>query len=69
MVQFFFMNVLISFLVNLSSSKLLIGCSWMTFGGVGVRRRGGVLYVGVPSMHSMSNLSMARHVHGIVEHV
>ena len=39
----------------------------MTFGGVGVR--GGWLYVGAPRTHSMSGLSMARHVHGIVGHV
>ena len=39
----------------------------MTFGEVGIR--GGWLSVGVPNTHSMSGLSLARHVHDIVGHV
>ena len=41
--------------------------SCMTFGETGVR--GAWLSVGAPSTHSMSGLSLARHVHGIVGHV
>ena len=39
----------------------------MTFGGIGVR--GCWLCVGAPSTHSMSGLSLARHVDGIVGHM
>ena len=44
--------------------------SCMIFGGSGVRGGGwGWLSVGVPSMHNMLGLSLARHVHGIAGHV
>ena len=39
----------------------------MTFDGVGVRRGG--LPIGAPSTHSVPNMSLAKHVHGRVEHV
>jgi hypothetical protein len=38
----------------------------MTFDEVGVK--GGWLSMGVPNMHRMSSLSLAKHVHNIVEH-
>jgi hypothetical protein len=38
----------------------------MTFGGVGVRVAW--LFVGSPSTHSMSGLTLARHVHNTVGH-
>jgi hypothetical protein len=39
----------------------------MVFDGVG--SKGAWLSVGAPSMHSMSGLSLARHVHGVMGHV
>jgi hypothetical protein len=51
---------------NLSQQYVnLMNC--MTFVEVGVRE--GWMSVGAPSTHSMSSLSLARHVHVIVGHV
>ena len=51
---------------NLSWPKVT-SMNCMPFGEVGVR--GCWLSVGVPNMHSMSGLSLARHVHDIMRHV
>ena len=41
----------------------------MMLGGFGVKGGGGLAICGAPNMHIMSNLIIARHVHGILGHV